>query len=246
MFESLSSPAADGKLAYDDDERPLSRALFFHLARMRLTGWKHRVDFKRWRKHPLSELFQDLLAFYLRRALPDDFEISLEEASSSGKGVRKTCPDILIRKGGKNHFVIEVKTTMGWDRPGAGSPKRNLTGAEKYRQLSDRIGRVAEAFGVPAANVIYIFEGPENLDREFEDSYWDRKSKVGVARAGLPFPLSQIYPLFHGIDPYNWSGWGDRGKRQQFYPTITDAELHEEGHKRIVTSFESIVDLIRA
>ncbi|MFM0324876.1 McrC family protein [Caballeronia glebae] len=246
MFQSIAPSNAAAKLAYNDSEVPLSRALYFHLARMRLTGWKHRVDFQRWRKHSLSEFFQDLIAFYLRRALPDDFEITLEEPSSSGKRVRKTCPDILIRKGGKNHFVIEVKTTIGWDRPGAGSPKRGLTVAEKYRQLSDRIARVASDFGVPEANVIYIFEGPENVDGGFRDSFWDEKKHARQSRAGLAFPLSQIYPLFRGIDPYYWAEFGAQGDRQSSYPEITDDRLHQEAEKRIVTPFETIVDLVRS
>lgn len=245
-FLGSLAPSCDAKkLAYDRAEKPLSKALFFHLARMKHAGWEHRVQFKRRRKHTLAEVFQDLLVFYLRSALPREFDITVEEPSP-GKEAPKICPDILIRKGGRNHFVIEVKTTMGWNRPGSGSPNRHLTLEQKYEQLSGRIDKVAGAFGVPTANVIYIFEGPENLDAEFENLYWDRQTWEGRTRAGLSFPLSQIYPLFHKVDPYNWTGLVPKGHtKQSFCPPLLDDRLHDEGRRRICTPFEDIVELIR-
>jgi hypothetical protein len=112
--------------------------------------------------------------------------------------------------------------------------------------LSERIARVASDFCVPEANVTYIFEGPENVDGGFRDSFWDEKKQVRQSREGLAFPLSQIYPLFRGIDPYYWAEFGAQGGRQSFYPEISDDRLHEEAKNRIVTPFETIVDLVRS
>ena len=73
----------------------ISEAIYFHICKMKYAGWRHRVNFKRHRKHSISDFFQDTIAFYLKAALPSDYTVEIEPK----KG--KTQPDIAIKRGDK-------------------------------------------------------------------------------------------------------------------------------------------------
>jgi hypothetical protein len=237
LFQSLENPV---QLDYKSEHQPISTALFYHLAKMRYAGWRHRVEFQRKRKHSVADFFQDMVAFYLRCALPmNEFDIKLEEPSPDGCA-QKTHPDILIIRNEKPHFVVEAKTTIGWARPSKVVPEQ-----DRYASLAQRLELIAANFKLPRENVIYVFEEPDNAGVEFRELFWNKKDKCPVSRHGLPYPLSQVFPLFSGIDPYYWSS--DRKEdRRTFYDKISDDRFLNEATKRIVTPFESVVDLIRA
>ncbi len=165
----------------------LSKALFLHLAKMKYAGWRHRVDFKRHRKHSMADFFQDLVAFHLRCALPDtEFRVHLEHPLPL-EGGRQIHPDILIERKNSDgtwarHFVIEVKTTIGWARPDA-------TAHDKYEELKNRLDAVARAARIDVRNVIYIFEEPSNVSADFHGFYWDKKRSQAKDRGELESPL---------------------------------------------------------
>jgi len=85
----------------------ISEAIYFHLSKMKYVGWKHRVDFNRSRKHSISDFFQDIISYYLKAALPDEYQVLLEQK------IGKTQPDILVKRRNKNLFIIEAKTNIG-------------------------------------------------------------------------------------------------------------------------------------
>ncbi|WP_123957867.1 hypothetical protein [Cupriavidus necator] len=246
MFQSLKEAQP---LKFAAEDRVLSKALFFHLAKMKYAGWQHRVDFQRARKHSMADLFQDLVAFYLRCALPTETFNVLLEPRLPGEDGKTIHPDILIqrkevKRKAVNHFAIEVKTTIGYARPRNGEEG-------KYERLETRLREVSEAANVPLENVIYIFEEPTNVTREFCDFFWDQKERQAKDRSRLPFPLSQIFPLFWKTDPYYWERTGIKNStkggskdRRSWYPEISDEEFLEQAAQRIVTPLEDILTRI--
>jgi len=56
MFVSLRHPEP---LSFQSNDRAISKALYFHLAKIKYAGWPHRVDFQRARKHSVADIFQD-------------------------------------------------------------------------------------------------------------------------------------------------------------------------------------------
>ena len=197
---------------------------------MKYAGWRHRINFKRKRKHSISEFFQDIIAFYLKVSLPDEFEIELETK------IGKTQPDIAIKKNGRYHFIIEVKTNIGWDRP-------DLTQADPYLNIRNRVAELVNNFQVPTDNIIYVFEDHANVTREFSERFWDMTKQVSVPRSG-EFPFSIIYPLFNATDPYYWKH-GKGFNRNVNYKLISDDLILSMAERNIVTPFESILHKIK-
>jgi hypothetical protein len=229
MFRSLSKPSP---LPYERNDRSISKALYFQLAKIKYAGWKHRVAFHRARKHSIADVFQDLVAFYLRCALGRlGFELVLEASLRGKDGTLH--PDILVRKSGKNVCVIEVKTTIGFARP-------DKKAVDKYSALKERLQDVSHAASVPVEHAFYIFEEPANVTAEFRDAFWDKASSRAMPRDELEFPLSQIYPLFWGTDPYYWA-WPKAKDKGQWCPDISDDELLSQAGERIVTPLEDVI-----
>lgn len=243
--------------AVQADDLALSKALFFHLARIRYTGWMYAATVRRERRHSLSDVFQDLLAYYLRAALaPQGLIVQLEASRPGVGGGDSTQVDIVIFRKGRTAppvpvFAIEVKTTIGRGRI--------RTEDEKKPHL-DRLEQVARNFDLPPDNVIFVYEEPTNNTGEFEKLYWTRKTETGArlspgARV-LPRPLdplySRIYPLFLATDPKMWD-WskepGNNSKqyraRKTAYPAITRERFIQEAENRIVTPLEEVIALIR-
>ncbi len=226
----LDSFSCDEKLKIDYTQIEVSKALYFHICKMKYAGWRHRINFKRQRKHSISDFFQDLIAFYLKASLPDEFEIELETK------IGKTQPDIAIKKNGIYEFIIEVKTNIGWDRP-------DLTQVDPYLNISKRVTELASNFQVSPDNIIYIFEEHSNVTREFSEKFWDIKKQVSVPRSE-EFPFSIIYPLFNATDPYYWRH--DKGfNRNANYKLISDDLILSKAKDNIVTPFESILHKIK-
>jgi hypothetical protein len=242
-------------LSYPEGEKALSKALFYHLAKIRYAGWQYRVHFGRGRKHSMSDIFQDLLAFYLRAALgppPHGFEIKLEQSPKTGN--KRSRVDILILKDEKPIFAIEVKTTVGWER------------LETEKAIADhlaRIEQVAEDFGIRHENVIYVYEEPTNNGVIFEEKFWLKNKNKDLAerarnpgervllRPRHPEPFANIYPLFFGTDPLQWT-WKElsgrpvkmRKNSRFWFPEIAETRFLQEAETRIVTPLEEVIDLI--
>ncbi|NTV50993.1 MAG: hypothetical protein HGB32_16070 [Geobacteraceae bacterium] len=207
----------------------VSEAIFYHICKMKHAGWRHRVNFKRHRKHTFAEFFQDIIAFYLKALLPEEYSIELEVK----KG--KTQPDIVVKLNNCFHFLIEIKTTIGWNRP-------NMAESDPHKAVKERVSELSNNFSIPEGNVIYIFEDHGNVSKIFSDKYWDRKLKNSKVRPN-EFPYSIYYPLFDKPDPCYWYTKGTLDINSSC-PDIPDLMIHERAKSSIVTPFEEILRLI--
>lgn len=229
MLDSFSS---DDKLNdVNLDDTAITEAIFFHICKMKSAGWRHRINFKRSRKHSIADLFKDIIAFYLKATLPDTYTIELE------KKVRDTQPDIAIKRDNTYIFLIEVKTNIGWDRP-------DITANNPYKKFSNRVTKLSNNFKVPTENIIYVFEEHSNVSKDFSEKFWDNKLQMPKARP-TGFPFSKIFPLFNATDPYYWKHEKNFKRRGQ-YVEISDEEIQEQAKRHIVTPFEEVLRKIRA
>ena len=209
----------------------ISEDLFFELCKIQYIGWKHRVDFKRSLKSSISDIFQDIIALFLRASLPKKYEVFLE------RKIDKIQPDILIEKDTVNHFAIELKTTVGWGR----IDSRNEKTFEPYME---RVQSIEEKFGIPQKNIIYIFAGVGNNGHGFMERYWDKvKNKRKEQPSQEPYKI--IYPLFIQFDPYylDWPGLKNKEKDKR-YIALDDNMIRKYAKPNIVTPFEDIVKMI--
>jgi hypothetical protein len=213
----------------------ISEEIYFQLSKIHYIGWKHRVNFKRHKKSSLSDIFQDIIAYFLKYILPEEYNVILE------KKISKIEPDIIIEKDNKNYFAIELKTTVGYDRIHIDKPATFI----KYEK---RVDKIVESFGIPRDNIIYIFQGGnDNNGRGFSEQYWNKSNNTRITKRPSMFPYSIIYPLFVQVDPYYWD-WSDRMeksiKNTDRYFEITDEEIKKEAKRNIISPFEEIVKLI--
>lgn len=221
----FNSFLSDKKLIVDLDKKEVSQAIFFHLCKMKYAGWRHRVRFNRGVKHSLSEIFQDVIAFYLKASLPVEYSVELEVSKD------KLRPDIVIKKNGTYHFILEIKTNIGYNRSGL------------KEEFNARRNALSKAFGVKESNIIYVFEEHTNVSNEFSEMYWDKKS--GVAKSVRPdnAPYSFIYPLFNGDDPYYWDKNFDSSNQLK---AVTREDILKRASENVVTPFEDILKLIQS
>ncbi len=222
LFDSFS---CDDKLNVNLDDTVISEAIYYHICKMKYAGWRRRVNFKRKRKHSISEIFQDTIAFYLKAGLPNNCTIELETK------IKNTQPDIAIKRGNKYVFLIEIKTNIGWDRP-------DPMTIDPWKKIRDRINKLSTNFGVCPENIIYIFEEHSNVSRDFSDKFWDKKLQKPKPRP-TEFPFSKIFPLFNATDPYYWKHKGF--KKDIEYKEISDEEIQSQAKYSIVTPFEEIL-----
>ena len=149
----------------------ISFKIYYEMFRIREAQWKYKGDFERRRDHSTSEIFQDLIAHYLKRALPSNFNVILEEKSG------KLMPDILIRKDNKNWSIIEIKTNIGWDRD-----------LIKEGNHKVRLKQLNNEFKVPLKRVFYIFETIGNVGKDFERKVLNNEYRGDI------FPLCKVLP----------------------------------------------------
>lgn len=210
----------------------ISKTIFLDLVKMKHSGWKMKINFKRNKKHTISEFFQDIIAFYLNAVLPDNYEVEIE------KKIKKTQPDIAIKKDNKYCFLIEVKTTIGYQRPEKNS-------SDPYWKFRERVDELAENFTtVRKENIIYIFEDHGNVGKDFSEKFWDKKNHK-PQKTPTEFPFSIIKPLFNGNDPYYWDWSSKNGfNKKNEYPEIDETKVFDLAENNIVTKFEDIVKQI--
>ena len=219
-FASAFYEIEDCKFNLENSE--VSESIFFQIFKIKQSLWRQSVNFNRRIRISMSEIFQDLIALYLKLSLGDGFEIILEEKKE------KLRPDILIKYKGKNIFIIEVKTTIGWERKAIRSV------------FPERIKKLAEVFDVPEKNVIYILQSPWNVNNDFTSKYLDLKTHK-FKSLPLEMPFNQIRPLLTGEDPY-YCKETDVNKPTKF----SDDEIKEMAKNRIVVPIESTIKQILA
>ena len=226
FLESFLSMSVESELKPDLDKKDISYAIYFHLCKMKYAGWSHRVKFNRGLKHSLSEIFQDVIAFYLKAYLPPEkYTVELEVTKARQR------PDILIKRNGKNHFILEIKTNIGYSRS-------SLADGD----FENRRKMLAKIFEIDPGNIIYVFEEHSNVSNDFSEKYWDKKEGIPRSiRPNVP-PYSFIYPLFNSDDPYYW----DKNTGNLSYlKEISEDEIWNRGLVSVVTPFEDILKLIQ-
>jgi hypothetical protein len=208
--------------AFDLENFEISKSIYKHIFKMKSSLWKFGEEFNRKKRASISEIFQDLIAMYLKLELDENFEIILEEKKE------KLQPDILIKYKGKNIFILEIKTTIGWNR-------NSLNG-----EIQKRIENLSRVFNIPKDNVVYIFQSPWNVNREFTSRYWDIENSKPCE---LPkeFPYNKIRPLLTGDDPFYWKQHDDKK-----YHEYSENEIEQFSHLNIVIPLELTINEIKA
>lgn len=139
------------------DKNEVSKRIFLDLFKIRLAQFEYKNKFNRKVDSSLSDVFQDLIAYYLKNTLSKEYEILLEEKKA------KLRPDILIKKNGINHAIIEVKTTIGWNRD-----------LMKNKNYMLRIDDLKKVFNVDKSKIFYIFESYANLSKGFKKVFAEK------------------------------------------------------------------------
>lgn len=136
------------------NSKKVSWLIYYNIFRIRESQWKYKVDFKRKIDYSLSNIFQDIVAHYLKKTLSSNFEVIIEEK------IGKVRPDILIRKNGKNWAAIEIKTNIGWNRW--------LVNEENHKI---RLKQLSKQLNISFSRVFYIFETIENVNKTFVERF---------------------------------------------------------------------------
>lgn len=193
----------------------ISYQIFYDLFRIREFQWQYKVEFGREVDASLSDIFQDIIAHYLK--ILTNYEILCEHKQG------KLRPDILIRTKGQNKAIVEVKTTIGYNR--------NLLKGNAYKK---RLEELSREFKIPITKTFYIFEGANNVTGDFAKIFESKKNhKV----------KKYIFPLFRKTaHPFNISNIGNRKKEYQKY---TDKEVFELYCKSKLTDFNDILSKIK-
>ena len=169
---------ADHLEAFADDKQPVHSdvlfQIFYDLYKIRQALIKYKQAVRRRNIWTTADIFQDLIAKYLRINLPD-YEVSLEYVEKNKKR-----PDIMIKKEGKNYAIIEAKTTVGW--------KRDFVRKGKFKE---RLLELSEAYSVPSERVFYVFESSTNVGKDFERMFSDEGNR-DVKEAIIPLFKKQV------------------------------------------------------
>lgn len=195
----------------------ISILIFKHLFKIKATLWKQAVLMNRKKRISISDIFQDIIGLYLNLSLGKEYEVIFEMK------VEKYQPDILIKYKGKNHFIIEAKTTIGWDR-------NLINGA-----IQNRILNLSNIFEIPQENIIYIFKSPYNINKSFVEIYWNE-----IERKAKPLPVespfNQIRPLFTGTDPFYMVE--KDFDRNNSYKEYSEEEIEKLAEEKIIIPLE--------
>ena len=204
------------------------------MCQFRISGWKLRVYFNRKTKQQSSDFFQNLISFYLRNSLTNNYQVNLESPSSDNK----LKVDVVITKNKAPIFAIEVKTNIGWDRI------REKHRAEDEEKYNNRINEIAKSFNIKKKNVIYILETPKNTNKFFETKYWNDNSRLPRSKE---MPYSNIFPLFYSFaDPYYWEEYKDIENKDESIPEIKKKDIVEKFRGNLITPFEDIIRMIKS
>ena len=209
------------KINFDLEQLEVSKSIYRHIFKIKSSLWKYGEKFNRKKRISISDIFQDIVALYLKLVLDENFEIILEEK------IEKLQPDILIKYKGKNLFILEIKTTIGWNR-------NSLNG-----EIHNRISKLSDKFTVPKENIIYIFQSPWNVNKAFAQKYWDIENNISKE---LPneYPFNQIRPLLTADDPFYWKEHKDKK-----YYEYSEEQIKGFSQSNIVIPLEITIEEIK-
>ena len=190
----------------------ISFKLYYDLFRIREAQWKYKLEINRSVDYSLSDIFQDLVAHYLRMCLPKKYEVFLEFKQG------KLRPDILIKKNGKFWSIIEIKTTIGWNR--------GLVRSDEYLV---RLKELSEEFKIPIKRIFYIFESSRNVDKNFA-SLFQGKNRDKITKFILPLFVQSAAPYYIA-----------KKEKKRVYRKYSDQEIYTLYESNKITDFKQII-----
>lgn len=193
----------------------VNKEIFYQLFKIREAQSEYKDKAHRGVDYALADIFQDLVAHYLRTQLNKHYEVLIEDK------IKKCRPDIVIKKNGKYHAAIEIKTNIGWDR--------QLSKKENYTKRLKTISRV---FNIPIKRCIYVFENVGNVSKEFEKLFWNNSKPLPSSKKIHRF----IFPLFHKR-PYVRND--ESGKK------LTNKKIFELADRITIRKFSEIIKRIK-
>lgn len=207
--------------SFNLEKNEISKSIYKHIFKIKSSLWKFGEKFNRQKRVSISDIFQDLIALYLKLELDNKFEIILEEK------INRLQPDILIKHNGKNLFILEIKTTIGWNR-------NSLNG-----EIQKRIIDLSKTFEIAEENVVYIFQSPWNVNKAFAEKYWN--IELNQPRE-LPkeYPYNKIRPLLTAEDPFYWKEHKDRK-----YHKYSEEQIEHFSQNSIVIPLELTIKEIK-
>lgn len=200
----------------EDHHSDITFQIYYDLFRIRDAQWNYKLASNRGIDYSLADIFQDIVAHYLRINLSKKYKVFLEFQQG------KLRPDILIKKKNKNWAIIEIKTTIGWNR-----------GLVKGDEYLVRLKKLSKEFGIPLKRVFYIFESSRNVNKEFSKLF-EEKKKTKITRF--------ILPLFkENASPYYIS----KKKKVKGFKKYSDSEIFELYKINKITDLKKIFKKIK-
>ncbi len=209
------------KTEFDLEQLEISKSIYKHIFKIKSSLWRFGEKFNRFKRISISDIFQDLIALYLKLELDDNFEIILETK------IGKLQPDILVKHKGLNLFILEIKTTIGWNR-------NSLNG-----EIQNRISNLSRAFNISEENIVYIFQSPWNVNKAFAEKYWDIENNK-PKELPAEYPFNKIRPLLTAEDPFYWKEHKDRK-----YFEYSNKQIDFFSQNSIVIPLEITIDEIK-
>lgn len=190
--------------------------IYYDLFKIREAQWKYKIDTSRGIDYSLSDIFQDIIARYLRIYLPKKYKILIEYKQGSLR------PDILIKKSDKPWAIIEIKTTVGWNR--------DLVRSNDYLI---RLKELSTQFKVPLKRVFYIFESSRNVDKNFASLFQSNKN-TRITKF--------ILPLFEqNASPY----YITKREKNKAFRRYTTKEIFRLYESNKINDFKDIIKRVR-
>jgi len=233
------------KQSYDSSKIDVSMALYKDWFEMHSATWEHAVKTGRDTRLALADVFQDLLVHYLDTFLPQEYN-AIPEYTVQSKP--KLQVDIAVKKNNKICFLIEVKTTLGWDR-GSIDSRMNEGDASELKVVKRR-EQIAKATGIDKENVIYILSSFRNINKDFTEQFWIKESRspIPLNERSQDEPFNFIYPMFNQYDPRyitNKKIKGFDAKNSKHLKLYNADEVNILAFENICTPFEHILDLVK-
>ncbi len=209
-FGNFLKALGEGQLSSCNSD--LTYQIFYDLFKIRVAQFEYKKNANRNIDYALSDIFQDLIARYLRASLSSNYKILLEYKQN------KLRPDILVKKNNVNWAIIEVKTTIGWNR--------DLVKNDNYKE---RLKNLSSEFDVPLKRIFYIFESSRNVNKEFA-SYFKEGGKSEITKFILPLFEKNASPFFiHKKE--------DASNKINY----SDKEIFSFYQENVITDFKEIV-----
>jgi hypothetical protein len=193
----------------------ISFQIYYDLFRIREAQWRYKLEINRGIDYSLSDIFQDLIAHYLRMCLPKQYEVFLELKQG------KLRPDILIKKNGEVWSIIEIKTTIGWNR-----------GLVRNDEYLIRLKELSDEFKIPIERIFYIFESSRNVDKNFA-SLFQGKNSDKITKFILPLFVQSAAPYYIA-----------KKENKREYRKSSDQEIYALYEINKIIDFKQIMDKI--